>query len=113
MIVLEIKVDQALFAKLKEGANLSDVQNIVAANGREGQAKSQRYAPVDTGDLRRAITMNISGGGYTATVASTIKYAKFQEFGTRFQSGTPHIRPMFHQQKHIFISDLSRVLKSR
>jgi hypothetical protein len=31
------------------------------------------------------------GGGYR--VFSNVEYAYFQEYGTRYQSGTPHVRP--------------------
>ncbi len=96
---------------LRRGANLDDVKNVVRMNGSEMQGKAQRYAPVDTGNLKRIITYKPLDGGFTARVASEAEYAAYQEYGTRFQTGTPHIRPSFHEQVSQFKKDLNRLMK--
>lgn len=59
----------------------------------EGAAK--RLAPVDTGRLRGSIThaMGVDGQGVFADIGTDVEYAIYQEFGTRYQSGTPFLRP--------------------
>ena len=91
-------------------------KEIVAKNGAEMQQKTQEYAPVDTGYLKRNVSLTISSDGNSATVESKTgegkdNYAVYQEFGTRFQSGTPHVKPAFDQQKEKFKEDFKRMVK--
>lgn len=91
-------------------------KEIVAKNGAEMQQKTQEYAPVDTGYLKRSVSLAISEGGNSATVESKTgegkdNYAVYQEFGTRYQSGTPHVKPAFDQQKEKFKEDFKRMVK--
>ena len=91
-------------------------KEIVAKNGAEMQQKTQEYAPVDTGYLKRSVSLAISEGGNSATVESKTgegkdNYAVYQEFGTRYLSGTPHVKPAFDQQKEKFKEDFKRMVK--
>ena len=63
----------------------------------EDMAKS--LAPVDTGALRDSIYHRAVG--FFLEFGNDVEYGMFQEFGTRFQPGTPHIRPALdaNQQK--------------
>lgn len=100
-----------LVGALKKRANLNDVKDVVKLNGSEMHRKAQRNAPVDTGNLKRHVTLKAADGGFTAKVASEAEYAPYQEYGTRYQSGKPHIRPAYHEQKGKFINDMKRLLK--
>lgn len=100
-----------LIGKLKKNANPDDVKNTVKLNGSEMQKAAQRYAPVDTTYLKRNIKYHSEDDGFTARVESEAEYAAYQEHGTRYQSGTPHIRPAFHEQKIKFKRDMSRLMK--
>ena len=91
-------------------------KRIVAGNGAEMQQKTQEYAPVDTGYLKRNVSLTIGSDGNSATVESKTgegkdNYAVYQEFGTRYQSGTPHVKPAFDQQKEKFKEDFKRMVK--
>ena len=91
-------------------------KEIVAKNGAEMQQKTQEYAPVDTGYLKRNISLTIGDSGNSATVESKTgegkeNYAFYQEFGTRYQPGTPHVKPAFDQQKEKFKEDFKRMVK--
>lgn len=108
---MNIKGVEELARALRKGADIRDVANAVKLNGAEMQAKAQRYAPVDTGNLKRSIALSMEDGGFTARVEATAEYASYQEYGTRYQSGTPFIRPAFHEQERSFLSDLDRLLK--
>lgn len=57
--------------------------------GMEDLAKS--LAPVDTGRLRDSIYHRAAG--FDLEFGNDVEYGFYQEFGTRFQTGTPHIRP--------------------
>lgn len=87
------------------------VKEVVRTNGSEMQMRSQRLSPVDTGSLKRNIYLYIEDGGMSARVASEAEYAVYQELGTRFQSGTPHIKPSYDIQSKIFIEDIEKGMK--
>lgn len=108
---LKINGTKELVGKLKRNANLSDVKNVVIINGAEMQKQAQRLAPVDTGYLRRNITLRIMDRGFTARVKSEAEYAPYQEYGTRYQPGKPHIRPAYIKQKKRFVRDMRRLMK--
>lgn len=108
---LTIRGTDELVGKLRRNANLNDVKRTVRLNGSEMHRHAQRMAPVDTGNLRRNIKLHSQDQGYTAKVASEAEYAPYQEYGTRFQPGRPHIRPAYHTQKRKFISDMRRLMK--
>lgn len=58
-----------------------------------------------------SIGLEITDGGMTAEVESTAEYAGYQEYGTRFMKGKPHIRPAFDEQKGKFKSDLGKLVR--
>ena len=107
----QIKGLNKIQGKLKRNANMTDVKNVVKLNGSEMQRAAQRNAPVDTGTLKRNIKYHPLDQGFTAKVASEVDYAAYQEYGTRFMAGKPHIRPAFNQQKRKFIQDMKRLMK--
>lgn len=102
---------EKLEAKLTKNMDLSAVRTVVRKNGSEMQKKAQKNAPVDTGHLMRSIDLEITDGGMTAEVESTAEYAGYQEYGTRFMKGKPHIRPAFDEQKGKFKSDLGKLVR--
>lgn len=108
---IEIKGIDTLMKKLKHNATLEDVKLVVSVNGAEMHQNAQRFAPVDTGTLKRGIRFEKEDGGLTARVSSTAEYAPYQEYGTRYMTGTPHVRPAYHIQAAKFKRDLQRLMK--
>lgn len=108
---LRVKGTAELKGKLKRNANLTDVINVIKLNGSEMHRAAQRYAPVKTGALKRNINLYFEDNGFTAKVASEADYAPYQEYGTRYQPGTPHIRPSYYEQRTRFIKDMRRLMK--
>ena len=100
-----------LEVKLKKNMDLSAVKTVVKKNGAEMQKKAQKEAPIDTSHLHDSIMLDITDGGKTAEVESTADYAGYQEYGTRFMKGKPHIRPEFNEQKGKFKSDLQKLVR--
>lgn len=100
-----------LEVKLKKNMDLSAVKTVVKKNGAEMQKKAMQNAPIDTGHLRGSITLEITDNGKTAEVESTADYAAYQEYGTRFMKGKPHVKPAFDEQKEIFVSDLKKLVR--
>ena len=111
---LQITGTDSLIKRLQKGVTTSDVKMAILRNGAEMQETAQRFAPVAKvagGTLKRSIELEIRSGGYTASVMPHTKYATYQEYGTRFMTGTPYMRPAFYQQKIIFLSDMAKLLK--
>lgn len=90
---------------------MKDVKQIVKQNTAELTQGAQRKAPVDTGNLRRSITMDLSDGGLTGKVKPTADYAPYLEYGTRFQSAQPFMQPAFNKQKAQFKSDMDKLVE--
>jgi HK97 gp10 family phage protein len=108
---VSLKGVSELTMKLKSNANMKDVKHIVKQNTAELTQGAQRKAPVDTGNLRRSITMDLSDGGLTGKVKPTADYAPYLEYGTRFQSAQPVMRPAFNKQKAQFKSDMDKLVE--
>ena len=90
--------------KLKKNVNLNDVKRVVSHNGAEMQIKAQQNAPVDTGHLKRSIGLEIKDGGMTAEVEPAAEYAPYVEYGTRFMSAQPYLKPAYNV--HIIIFEM-------
>lgn len=97
--------------KLQQNSKLDAVKRVVKMNGAELQAKAQRNAPVDTGTLKRSISLVLRDGVLTAESEATAEYAPYVEWGTRFMNAQPFMRPAYYAQKEQFKSDLSRLMK--
>ena len=102
---------EKLETKLTKNMDLSKVKANVKKNGAQLQKKAQKEAPIDSGHLHDVIFLEITDGGMTAEVESTAEYAAYQEYGTRFMKGKPHIRPAFDEQKGKFKSDLGKLVR--
>ena len=102
---------EKLETKLTKNMDLSKVKATVKKNGPQLQKKAQKEAPIDSGHLHDVIFLEITDGGMTAEVESTAEYAAYQEYGTRFMKGKPHIRPAFDEQKGKFKSDLGKLVR--
>lgn len=99
-----------LSAYLGRMVNFDDAREVVKMNGAELQKNMQRQAAVDTGHMKRSITLTING--LTARVTPTAEYASYVEYGTRFMTAQPFVRPSFETQKQQFINDLLRIMRA-
>jgi len=66
------------------------------------QAAAKRKAPVDTGRLRASITPEVRatpGSGMRGVVGSIVKYAPYQELGTKRMAAHPYLYPAFEENK--------------
>lgn len=64
-------------------------KNEAAAIAVENEAK--KLSPVDTGRLRSSLSHDSDESG--CVVGTNVEYGAYQEFGTRYQSGTSYLRP--------------------
>lgn len=90
---------------------MNDVKRIVKSNGAALQESAQRKVPVDTGNLKRSIGLEIRDSGLTAEVEPTAEYAAYVEYGTRYMNAQPYMRPSYTAQKEKFKSDLKKLTR--
>ena len=105
-----IGLDQ-LGKKLTKNLDINKVKKIVRVNGSEMQQKAQRLVPVDTGTLKRSITLEITDGGMAAEVEPHTEYAAYVEYGTRKMAAQPYIKPAFEEQSKQFEKDMRGLVK--
>ena len=65
---------------------------VIRNNTERLKASAKAKAPVDTGFLKNHITSSYPNR-FEGRVKSEAAYSGYQEYGTRFQTGTAHIRP--------------------
>ena len=112
-----IKVNglEELQAKLKKNVTLDDVKTVVQHSGTEldndmkRQTSSAFIKGYSKGDTARSITLTLSDDGMTATVAPGTDYSPYVEYGTRFMSAEPFVRPAFDVVKPQFLEDLKKL----
>lgn len=109
----EIKIIgmEKLQKKLKNNVSMDDVKRVVRHNGAEMEEKAQRNAPVDTGTLKRSISLEITNGGMNAQVEPTAEYAPYVEFGTRLMKAQPYLKPAFEEQREKFKKDMKKLTR--
>lgn len=96
---------------LKKNCTMNDVKVLVKKNGADLDRQAQRTAPVDTGNLKRSIGLEIENGGMTAVVTPAAEYAPYVEYGTRFMSAQPFLSPSLSSVGPKFIADLNKLMK--
>lgn len=106
------KGNNQLVAALNERADLDLVREALRINGAELQSKAMRKAPVDTGNLKRGITIqsDLADRGMTIRVTSQAEYSPYVEYGTRYMAAKPFMRPAYKEQKAQFKADMKRIM---
>ena len=106
-----------LQAGLKGRMNLTEVPPIVKKYGAQLSSDNQdnmRNAYThgySTGRTRRSVKPIFSDGGMTVSVGPTTDYFPYLEFGTRFMSAMPTLKPAFDVQSQLFINELKRLMQ--
>lgn len=101
----------ALQNKLRKNATLDDVKHVVKSNTASMNKNMQNLAPVDTGNMKRSIKMELTEGGFSGQAGPHTDYSAYVEYGTRFQAAQPFVKPAFDVQKKVFKNDLERLTK--
>lgn len=113
---LNMKYSTSLEEYLKRGdIAVKDALNVVRTNTAEMQENAERKAPHKTGHLRRMIHQDIKGEGadVIGEVSGDADYDPYQEYGTRYQPGTPHIRPAYYEQRDKFVKGMDELVKPK
>lgn len=74
---------------------------------------SMYSAPVDTGTLKRSIKLDIADQGLSAVVYPTVHYAMYVEYGTRYMSAQPFLRPTLQRVEPMFIRTMDKIMDGK
>ena len=88
-----------------------ELSKVVKKNAAELQKKEKKTVPVATHFLQHSILLSVGDNGMTASVEPTAEYAGYVEYGTRYMSAQPYVRPNFAEQKEIFMADMKKYIK--
>lgn len=113
--------DKELLAALRKRPVLmaTSARKIVDRNGRQLKAQTKRnmastytagYSNGESG-VRGTVDVVFSQAGLTATVAPHKDYFPYLEYGTRFMSPRPTLKPAFAYQRVKFVNDLRKLMK--
>lgn len=94
----------------KGEAALEDVKTVVKYHGAGLQQKAKQYCPVDTGNLKRSIGLELEDFGMTASCEATAEYAPYVEYGTRYMDAQPFMRLAMYNEEPEFIADLKKLM---
>lgn len=83
---------------------------VVKNNTERLKASAKAKAPVDTGFLKNHITSSYPDR-LEGHVKSEAAYSGYQEYGTRFQTGKPFMRPALKEVEPKFKQDMTDVMK--
>lgn len=111
---LKLEGDLALMIALEKSNReiRSAVWKALKNNTENGMKQAKEYAPVDTGFLKNNIVAITSDWpNMTTKIHSQSAYSGFQEFGTRYQSGTPFMRPALMFIYPQFRKDMTDAMK--
>lgn len=121
---IELRGMYKLTSAMRQKCNLGAIKTIVQRNGDKLNTTMKRNThaafrktnprtgrPYSSGDTARSINTVISDNGLTATVAPTMNYDPYVEYGTRFMEAEPFVRPAFNEVKPQFVSDMEKLCK--
>lgn len=104
-----------LEAKLKKGVSLQTVKKTVRFHGARLNEQMVRNAEFtqgyQTGTTKRSIKLHITDEGLTAECGPSTSYAPYLEYGTRFMSAQPFVRPALDSTKGQFLADLKKLTR--
>ena len=100
---------EALATALGETALVrGKASQVVRKAAADVTAHAKMFAPVDTGNLRQSIITR-TVDDLTSEVISGAEYAIYQEYGTRFQPGTAHMRPALERVEPSFVAAMEQI----
>lgn len=106
-----IEGEDELVRAIRNRFNEDKVAHVVKRNTTQAQKKAMRLAAVDTGFMRRSITMRVDITGLAGYITAGADYSPYLEYGTRKMDAQPFMRPAAREQAPIFLSDLKNLIR--
>lgn len=103
-MAMDVKEFQKYLSRLEKDAE-TITQEAVKQATLIADAEAKKKAPVDTGNLRASISMEVDG--LEGTVGTNVEYAPFVEYGTSRQPAQPFMEPAKYKAER----ELQKILK--
>ena len=108
---IDIEGADELVRSIRNRLGSDKVVPVIRRNTSQAQQKAMRLAAVDTGFMKRSITMRIDISGLAGYIVAGAEYSPYVEFGTRNMGAQPFMRPAAREQTPIFLSDLKNLIR--
>ena len=108
---IEIEGGDELVRSIRNRLGADRVVPVIRRNTSQAQAKAMRLAAVDTGFMKRSITMRIDITGLAGYIVAGAEYSPYVEFSTRYTPAQPFMRPAAREQAPIFMNDLRNLIR--
>ena len=108
---IEIEGSDELVRSIRNRLGADRVVPVIRRNTSQAQAKAMRLAAVDTGFMKRSITMRIDISGLAGYITAGAEYSPYVEFSTRYTPAQPFMRPAAREQAPIFLNDLKNLVR--
>lgn len=108
---IEIEGGDELVRSIRNRLGADKVVPVIRRNTSQAQQKAMRLAAVDTGFMKRSITMRLDISGLAGYITAGADYSPYVEFGTRYMDSQPFMRPAAREQAPIFLSDLRNLIR--
>lgn len=100
-----------LINRFRRNTELTEVKDVLRVNGEQMLQRARKNAPVETGELRDSLRMDIDEAGFSVNIKSDVDHASYVEYGTRYKHAQPFIGPAFKRQQRRLKKDLSKLTK--
>ena len=108
---IDIEGGDELVRSIRNRLGADRVVPVIRRNTSQAQAKAMRLAAVDTGFMKRSITMRLDISGLAGYITAGADYSSYVEYGTRYNDSQPFMRPTAREQAPIFLSDLRNLIR--
>lgn len=101
-------------AKLRkyQSRKKKQIKDELAIGAFKIETLAKQTAPFETGRLSASITTDLSDLALLAArVGTDVKYAPFQEFGTRVMAAQPYLYPAFFSYENEIVKAIGKVLR--
>lgn len=106
---------KAIKAEIRENAS-----RVVRKTALDILNDAQHLAPVDTGALKNSLApggpqniFEMKPGDLVAIVGTSVPYAGYQEYGTRFMPAHPFLLPAVERNRPVFEAAMAHLIKER
>lgn len=108
---IDIEGADELVRSIRNRLGSDKVVPVIRRNTSQAQAKAMRLAAVDTGFMKRSITMRIDISGLAGYIVAGADYSPYVEFSTRYMDAQPFMRPAAREQAPIFLRDMKNLIR--
>src|SRR5699024_7891788 len=108
---IEIEGADELVRSIRDRLGADRVVPVIRRNTTQAQKTAMRLAAVDTGFMKRSITMRVDISGLAGYIVAGAEYSPYVEFATRYTPAQPFMRPAAREQAPIFLSDLRNLIR--